>query len=86
LKTSRAAVLTQYEVPLEIKEFSVPQTIEPGAALVKVKLAGICGTDVHLWHGQLLIPLPVILVHETVGIIAEKGEGLSEEWSRRAPG
>jgi hypothetical protein len=57
MKTSRAAVLTQYEAPLELKEFPLPQIIEPGAALVKVKLAGICGTDVHLWHGQLPIPL-----------------------------
>ena len=52
---------------------------EPGAALVKVKLAGICGTDVHLWHGQLPIPLPVILGHETVGVIEELGEGLEKD-------
>jgi putative phosphonate catabolism associated alcohol dehydrogenase len=81
LKTSRAAVLTQYEAPLELKEFPVPETIEPGAALVKVQLAGICGTDVHLWHGQLPIPLPVILGHETVGIIEKIGEGLRADWS-----
>jgi putative phosphonate catabolism associated alcohol dehydrogenase len=81
MKTSRAAVLTQYEAPLELKEFPLPQAIEPGAALVKVKLAGICGTDVHLWHGQLPIPLPVILGHETVGVIEEMGDGLTHDWT-----
>ncbi|HSD46470.1 MAG TPA: zinc-binding dehydrogenase [Pyrinomonadaceae bacterium] len=81
MKTSRAAVLTQYEAPLELKEFPLPQAIEPGAALVRVKLAGICGTDVHLWHGQLPIPLPVILGHETVGVIDEMGEGLTHDWT-----
>lgn len=81
MKTSRAAVLTQYDAPLELREFPVPETIEPGAALVRVKLAGICGTDVHLWHGQLPIPLPVILGHETVGVIEKIGEGLHEDWS-----
>ena len=81
MKTSRAAVLTQYEAPLELKEFPLPQAIEPGAALVRVKLAGICGTDVHLWHGQLPIPLPVILGHETVGVIEEMGEGLTHDWT-----
>jgi putative phosphonate catabolism associated alcohol dehydrogenase len=81
LKTSRAAVLTGYKTPLEIREFPLPQTIEPGAALVRVKLAGICGTDVHLWHGQLPIPLPVILGHETVGVIEELGHGLIHDWS-----
>src|ERR1044072_9295293 len=78
LKTSRAAVLTNYEAPLELKEFPLP-AVEPGAALVKVKLAGICGTDVHLWHGQLPIPLPVILGHETVGVIEELGAGLQQD-------
>jgi NADPH:quinone reductase-like Zn-dependent oxidoreductase len=82
MKTSRAAVLTQYEAPLELKEFPLPPVIEPGAALVKVKLAGICGTDVHLWHGQLPIPLPVILGHETVGVIEELGEGATGPASR----
>src|SRR5687767_140387 len=81
LKTSRAAVLTNYEAPLELKEFPVPESIEPGAALVKVKLAGICGTDVHLWHGQLPIPVPVIRGHETVGVIEELGDGLHTAWT-----
>src|SRR5215470_14986147 len=81
LRTSRAAVMTNYEAPLEIREFPLPQSIEPGAALVRVKLAGICGTDVHLWHGQLPIPLPVILGHETVGFIEQIGEGLRKDWS-----
>ncbi|HEY8410393.1 MAG TPA: alcohol dehydrogenase catalytic domain-containing protein, partial [Pyrinomonadaceae bacterium] len=81
MKTSRAAVLTNYEAPLELREFPLPPSIEPGAALVKVKLAGICGTDVHLWHGQLPIPLPVILGHETVGVIEELGAGLTKDWA-----
>ena len=81
MRTARAAVLTNYEAPLEIREFPLPQSIEPGAALVRVKLAGICGTDVHLWHGQLPIPLPVILGHETVGVIEELGEGLRADWT-----
>lgn len=79
-RTSRAAVLTNYDAPLEIREFPLPPSVEAGAALVRVKLAGICGTDVHLWHGQLPIPLPVILGHETVGIIEELGHGLVSDW------
>ena len=81
MATSRAAVLTDYNTPLEIREFPIPDLIERGAALVRVQLAGICGTDVHLWHGQLPIPLPVILGHETVGIIEQLGDGLVNDWS-----
>src|SRR3954465_6731962 len=80
MRTSRAAVMTEYDAPFEMREFPIPESLEPGAALVKVKLAGICGTDVHLWHGQLPIPLPVILGHETLGVIEELGDGLGTDW------
>jgi len=44
-------------------------------------MAGVCGTDVHLWKGQLPIPLPVILGHEATGVIKNLGEGLSRDWA-----
>ncbi len=44
-------------------------------------MAGICGTDVHLWKGELPIALPVILGHETVGRIEAIGEGVDKDWS-----
>jgi len=81
MKMSRAAVLSGYDSPLEIRQFPVPETLEAGAALVKVTLAGVCGTDVHLWHGQLPIPLPVVLGHETVGVIERKDAALEFDWS-----
>jgi threonine dehydrogenase-like Zn-dependent dehydrogenase len=43
-------------------------------------MAGICGTDVHLWLGQLPIPIPVILGHETAGRIAALGAGVENDW------
>lgn len=81
MPTAKAAVLTKFDTPLEMREYAVPDFIEPKAALVKVEMAGICGTDVHLWKGQLPIALPVILGHETVGTIQTLGEGLSFDWS-----
>ncbi len=75
----RAAVLTAYQQPLEIREYPSPEP-GPGEALVRVELAGICGTDVHLWLGQLSIPLPVVLGHETAGRIERLGPGLEKGW------
>ena len=43
-------------------------------------MAGICGTDIHLWSGELPIPLPVILGHETVGRIEHLGSALTHDW------
>ena len=78
-----AAVLNSYKQPLELRQFPIP---EPGLgeALVRVEMAGICGTDVHLADGELDIPLPVILGHETVGRIERLGPQLERDW-RGAP-
>jgi len=79
--TSKVAVLTAYQSPLEIREYEVDETLAPGEALARVEMAGICGTDVHLWKGELPIPIPVILGHESAGRIAKLGEGLERDWT-----
>jgi D-arabinose 1-dehydrogenase-like Zn-dependent alcohol dehydrogenase len=75
-KTCKAAVLTEYGKPLEIREVPIP-TVEDGGILVKVELAGICGSDVHIAAGTLGIkaPLPFIMGHETIGRIVKLGKG-----------
>ncbi len=82
--SAKAAVLAAYHQPLDLREYPVPDSLAPGEALVRVEMAGICGTDVHLWLGQLNIPIPVVLGHETVGRIEALGSGLETDW-RGAP-
>jgi threonine dehydrogenase-like Zn-dependent dehydrogenase len=81
MTAARAAVLETFRQPLARREYPLPDRLEPGAALVRTEMAGICGTDVHLWKGELPIHLPVILGHETVGRIERLGEGLDRDWS-----
>jgi len=71
-----AAVLTDYGKPLEMREVAIPR-VEDGAILVKVEVAGICGSDVHIFHGNLGIkaPPPFIMGHETIGRIVALGAG-----------
>jgi threonine dehydrogenase-like Zn-dependent dehydrogenase len=76
----RAAVLNEFNSPFLLRQFPLPDAIEPMAALVRVEMAGVCGTDVHLWKGQLPIPRPNILGHETVGRIEKCGEALKHDW------
>ncbi len=78
---SKVAVLTGYQKALEIREYEVDDTLAPGEALAKVEMAGICGTDVHLWKGELPIPIPVILGHESAGRIEKLGAGLDRDWT-----
>ena len=81
MPNARASVLEQFDAPLRLREYSLPSRLEPGAALVRTEMAGICGTDVHLWKGQLPIALPIILGHETVGRIEQPGDGLERDWT-----
>ena len=73
--------MPDFHQPLELREYPLPDEIEPGAALVKVEMAGICGTDVHLWKGQLPIPRPIVMGHETVGVIERLGAALETDWT-----
>jgi len=52
-----------------------------GQVRVAVRAAGICGTDVHIMHGdvQLKLSPPVVMGHEFSGVIDEIGPGV-EGW------
>jgi L-iditol 2-dehydrogenase len=75
-KTARAAVLTGYGNPIQIRELRVP-VLEDGAILVRVAAATMCGTDVHIAEGHLSGPglslLPLVLGHEIVGTVVALG-------------
>lgn len=53
---------------------------EPGAGevLIEVELAGVCGTDLHLHHGEFGPAYPLTPGHEFVGRIAAVGVGVGE--------
>lgn len=74
-------MLETYEAPLQLREYPLPARIERGTMIVRTEMAGICGTDVHLWKGQLPIQLPIIMGHETVGSIEQLGEGVTHDWT-----
>ena len=57
-------MLETYEAPLQLCEYPLPSHLDPGAVLVRTKMAGVCGTDVHLWKGKLPISLPIIMGHD----------------------
>lgn len=82
-RTSRAACVVAFQKPVEIREVPVPDSVEPAAILVKTEVASICGSDVHLWQGELgalaRIQLPVILGHEMMGRVARLGPGVSHD-------
>ncbi len=60
--------ITQREMP----------TISKGEALIKVKATGICGSDIHIYHGQNpFATYPRVIGHEVVGEIVEIAENVN---------
>jgi S-(hydroxymethyl)glutathione dehydrogenase/alcohol dehydrogenase len=72
----KAAVLYQVGGPLQIEDLSI-ENPHPGEVMVRVAAGGVCHSDLHVIHGDLGAPLPVVLGHEGAGIVEKVGEGVS---------
>lgn len=57
---------------VEVREADVPRP-GPGQALIRVRAAGICGTDLHIYHDEFKTNPPVILGHEVAGEVVAAG-------------
>lgn len=64
---------------VSIKEVSSPK-ISPTQVLIKVKNAGICGTDLAIAKGNLPTPTPIILGHEFSGKVVKIGQAVNKKW------
>ena len=70
----RATVMTgPHEV--EVAEVDDPTVQSPGAAIVEVSHTAICGSDLHMYHGSMLLP-GVRPGHEFIGRIVAAGGGV----------
>ena len=65
-----------YDAPKQYSVREVP-TPEPGPGEVRIKVhqVGVCGTDVHIHHGDFGAVFPLTPGHELVGTIDALGEG-----------
>lgn len=77
-KTMKAAVVTAFGQPLEIREVEVP-TPAAGQVLVKIAASGVCHTDLHAAEGDWPVKPnpPFIPGHEGVGHVVAVGAGVT---------
>jgi threonine dehydrogenase-like Zn-dependent dehydrogenase len=77
---------------VECQELPYPDRLEPGAVIIKIEMAGICGTDKHAFDGDVTLyggteaqqdmVYPAVHGHENAGIVVEmNGEGREIEYS-----
>jgi len=61
---------------IEFKDVPRP-ALKPGEVLIQVRRIGVCGSDIHVYHGlHPYTHYPIVQGHEVAGEITELGEGV----------
>lgn len=73
--TAVAAVFDGPGRPFRLVEVPIPTSVPAGFALVRIRLATVCGSDLHTCLGRRPGHFPAILGHEGVGDVVALGAG-----------
>jgi 2-desacetyl-2-hydroxyethyl bacteriochlorophyllide A dehydrogenase len=68
-----------FQAPGEVRIEDVPEP-ELGAAaeaIVRVEASGVCGSDLHIYHGRVEVEPGFTLGHEYVGTVVATGDGVT---------
>jgi L-iditol 2-dehydrogenase len=58
---------------VEVKDMPYPTLPAQDWVIVKIQAAGVCGSDLHIWHDTVNYWPPMIMGHEFAGEIVETG-------------
>lgn len=79
METCLAAVVDRLN-HIVVQEFALPEIGEDDG-LLKVEMAGACGTDYKIYDGRVaMAPLPIIMGHEILGHVAKIGGRAARRW------
>jgi 2-desacetyl-2-hydroxyethyl bacteriochlorophyllide A dehydrogenase len=63
---------------IEFREVAEPGPLKAGEILLRIKKIGVCGSDIHVYHGQHpATPYPVVQGHEYSAVVEAVGPGVS---------
>ena len=67
-----------FQAPGEVRldERPDPDPVEPDDAVVRVEAAGVCGSDLHIFHGRHPVEPGFTIGHEFVGTVVAAGDGV----------
>jgi 2-desacetyl-2-hydroxyethyl bacteriochlorophyllide A dehydrogenase len=72
------AVTFQGPGEVQLDERPEPELLAYDDAIVRVEATGICGSDLHIYHGRVVIEEGFTLGHEFVGTVLQAGDGVTE--------
>ena len=80
MKNQAAVLYAPHDIRIEERPVPKPG---PREVLIEIKAVGVCGSDVHYYeHGRIgtyVVRQPLILGHESAGVIVDVGEGVGRE-------
>ena len=71
------AVTFQAPGEVRVDERPDPELEGPGDALIRVEGTGVCGSDLHIYHGRVEIEPGFIIGHEFVGTVTATGDDVT---------
>jgi 2-desacetyl-2-hydroxyethyl bacteriochlorophyllide A dehydrogenase len=71
------AVTFQAPGEVRVDEVAEPELLAADDAIVRVEASGICGSDLHIYHGRVQIEPGFVIGHEYVGEVVAAGDEVS---------
>ena len=67
-----------FQAPGEVRldERPDPELTAPDEAIVRIEATGVCGSDLHIFHGRVAIEPGFIIGHEYVGTVVAAGDAV----------
>jgi 2-desacetyl-2-hydroxyethyl bacteriochlorophyllide A dehydrogenase len=72
------AVTFQAPGEVQVEDRPEPELLERDDAIVRVDATGVCGSDLHIYHGRVQIEPGFTLGHEFVGTVLAAGDGVTQ--------
>ena len=69
----KAAVLREVRTPLQIEDIQIAKP-GPHEVLIRTTAAGVCHSDLHFVEGSYPSQLPIVLGHESAGVVEQVGD------------
>ncbi len=71
------AVTFQAPGVVSVQERPEPEPVDPEDAVVRIEATGVCGSDLHIFHGRVQIEPGFTIGHEYVGTVTATGDAVT---------
>ncbi|HEY0516727.1 MAG TPA: alcohol dehydrogenase catalytic domain-containing protein [Solirubrobacteraceae bacterium] len=71
------AVTFQSPGVVSVEDRPEPELTDPAEAIVRVEATGVCGSDLHIYHGRVQIEPGFTIGHEYVGTVLATGDAVT---------